>query len=323
MKILYRRYSGSVGVTDRERGIRGGWIEKRLALMARLKAHGHEILMASKPSQASKGCWEVVPAGSKADLLMIEWSMTNWVFVREDIAETARYIQRHKGPIVFLCDDPEMLGGCFDPRTISLFAQKTYRRWTLWLNTPYSTSHLSKHLRFPRDARVVDAPFASLLATNLKPRTQYLPKLIYSGRGTGGREARLVELSRSTPIQLFGRIKEWAKLTPTADAPPQVDRHKLYAQYTGCLALADRQHKMTGWRTGRAYHALRAGIPTLVESDHEVLAQSFSVFHTPQEVDHLRRTWQDPKVRQAAWKKQVTKNFNPSSFNGALESVDL
>jgi hypothetical protein len=312
-----------MGLSDQEVGTRGTWVEKRQALLGCLKARGHEVLLASKPSRTSKGLWVPTTPQSKVDLLMIEWSLTNWVFVREDIAETARYVQLHKGPIVFLCDDPEMLGSCFDPRTVSLFAQKNYQRWTLWLDTPFTSAQLSSQLRYPRDAKVVDAPFAALLSPAAKVSVPSIQSIVYSGRGTGGREETLLELQKQLKVQVHGRTKEWKGLTPVGDSPSQSTRANFYAQFVGGLVLADVQHKATGWRTGRAFHAIRAGIPVMVESAHKVLSSTLIDFEEAAEAKELFKRWQNPLLRKADWKKEVKLNFDPSKFNQALESVDL
>jgi hypothetical protein len=88
------------------------------------------------------------------------------------------------------------------------------------------------------------------------------------------------------------------------EAPAQAKRVEFYAKQLGCLVLADRKHKRMGWRTGRAFHALLAGCPAIVEEDHLAL-NCFPKFKTAAEVHMYFERWQQPHEREIAWHQQM------------------
>jgi hypothetical protein len=107
-------------------------------------------------------------------------------------------------------------------------------------------------------------------------------------------------------LVVCGRAKEWADYEVAVHEPPtQADRRDFYSQKKGCITLADAKHKRLGWRTGRAYHALFAGTPVVIEADHEGIAQGFAAFTTPQDLRGWDVAWQDEATRAAHWVKQL------------------
>ena len=52
-KIGYRRVSGKIGLTNKENGIRGAWVEKRVAFFKNVLAQGMRIIPLSEPTEAT------------------------------------------------------------------------------------------------------------------------------------------------------------------------------------------------------------------------------------------------------------------------------
>lgn len=316
MNILYRRWAGSLALGDQEQGLRGIWWEKRRALIAFLRRK-HTVTLASRPSRFSRGLWEYSPGYKKSDVLMLEFGPCHWVWNQDDIQETVKLVQAHKGPVVFLCDDPEMLYGCLEPRALRLLNQKNFSRWSLWLNTPLPQPDVQQRLP---GCKVVDAHYAALIKP--RPYGSFTRRAaVYMGRGGDGREALLEQIHTQVPIHVYGKQKEWTRIQVFDEPPSQVDRGNVYAQYPVSVCVTDREHKRLGWRTGRAYHSLLAGVPTLVEAEHPVLLKEFYGFYNPGECgDMYRALIKDDKARKTLFNSQVKRALGESKF-AALETL--
>jgi hypothetical protein len=81
------------------------------------------------------------------------------------------------------------------------------------------------------------------------------------------------------------------------DAPDQPNRAKFYSEQLGCLALADTKHKLLNWRTGRAFHAIKAGCPAVFEPDHGAFRE-YKFFKSMPHLRQIIHNWQeDPENR--------------------------
>jgi hypothetical protein len=304
MRIIYRRMSGAIGLTDEEKGTRGLWLEKRRALLRELKNRGHEVILANRFTAATEPHpWpytqyvvpEMGPMGALGDVLMVEFGSSNTRFYGEDLDKTLRLIRVHEGkPCIFLCDDPDLA-----------MVWKWVRRpqdWVCWYNATRGQPFGGQ----PASVRIDDAPFASLLKEPAGASAGETGRLVYVGRAKG-REAIFRDLLQTVPIEIAGREKEWTDF-PGANVIPMPDqcaRSDFYAARRASLVIADRKHKKMGWRTGRAYHALYAGTPAIVEPDHDGLGKTFQVFYGAKDLAEIMGAWGIDKVRRAAWQAQM------------------
>lgn len=213
-------------------------------------------------------------------------------FYGKDLAETQAMVARHRGPIVFICDDPDLP-----------YLWKTVKKpgqWVAWLNATRPQPFGGQ----PAAVKCYDAPFASLLDF-VEPRAAQSGSLVYLGRPNGRTAAVRKVLASGVPIQFYGRFKEWVGYDViVAASPTQAERRAFYSRQLGCLALADKKHKQLGWRTGRAYHALHAGCPVVVEADHDALTRAFYAFHYGEELARWHASMLQPEVRLAEWTNQ-------------------
>lgn len=294
MDIVYRRMSGAIGLTDQEKGTRGLWLEKRRALLLLLETRGHRVTLVNRFTEATA---KVIPTQVpvRGDVLMVEFGSSNARFYGEDLQGTAELVDLHKGQrCIFLCDDPDLP-----------FLWKQVKRpqdWTCWYNATRAPSFGGQ----PNSVGIFDAPFASLLPRPKKASTPSLPYLVYSGRAKG-REQAFKNILRHVTIEVAGRDKEWSdfdiSVTPM---PEQSVRSAFYADRPGSLVIADRKHKRFGWRTGRAYHALYAGTPAVVEADHDALARTFQPFFDVKDLASIVKSWKDdPALRAKVWAEQM------------------
>ncbi len=253
MLIGWRRGASKLPLTYDENGARGTWLEKRLALIKLLREQ-HEVIPLSDPTPNSKAAgFRKIDA--EVDLLIIEFAGMNAVFFGEDWAETCRIAQRHTGPILFLTDDPDLTFPW------AMLPDEDYSRWTVGVNA-IDLDASRQILKVPTAAEIIDLPYASLI-----PQREYIDgsidQVIYYGRPNG--RAKLIKQFIPHPdIAIAGKPKEWEGFGITPWLPPtQTERAYWYGMWKGCLALYDQKHAQSGWRTGRAYHALKAGIPVL------------------------------------------------------------
>jgi hypothetical protein len=298
MKIAYCRMSGPIGLTSVETGTRGLWFEKRKALVRALMLRGHTVDFVSRFTRFTAAAQEPVRCNETHELLMVEFGSSNRQFYAKDLDAIGATTVQHVGPIVFVCDDPDL------PYVWSGIPADRLDRWTVWMNATRPQAFAG----MPTSMRVLDAPFASLLQPAAEVSRPGYDKLVYIGR-TMGRDKVLKALTReaSEAFVACGRPAEWTRYAGTKlmDSPPQTERSAFYRRFLGSLVLADAKHKRLGWRTGRAYHALYAGCPAVVETDHDALP--FARFGTPAELRSLVALWRRmPEVRQTAWETQLT-----------------
>lgn len=256
--IGYRRVAGKFGITDKEEGVRGAWVEKRIALIKSLQSYNYRVISASEFTDATREAGVSRIHDYKSwDILLLEFGGTNLQFYGKQWEETIQLIKSHKGRIVFVNDDPDLTFHW------KLLEGEDWSRWTVAANA-VNTDAVGEVLKCPSGVRVVDLPMNS--GMEFAPFSEgRIKKLIYIGRPNGRGmffDKDKMGLAYSKHLQIAGKPKEWAEYdVPIATNPQQRDRREFYRNYYGCLAVFDRKHELTGWRTGRAYHALYAGIP--------------------------------------------------------------
>lgn len=287
MRVGYRRLSGAIGLSDKEAGTRGMWWEKRRALLAELVRRGHAVHLASRLTKESAPMAWGDHDGPPYDLLVVEFAGLNLRFFGDDIAETIKIIEAHDGPVVFLCDDPDLW---FPWGRLPL---RQYMRWKILVNSPLTEQPV------PSNASVLDAPFASLQPM-LAPVPAEDERFAYVGRLEGRVKVFKQLVAGQAPFQVYGRGSEWGKLgVSVLEAPAQPQRAAFYARRLGALAVTDRRHKELRWRTGRAYHAISAGCPVVAEAGHPVLASTFARFTSADDLRRMAAQLRDPAERVA------------------------
>lgn len=287
MKIAYRRMSGPIGLSRFEEGTRGLWLEKRVAFLDELTRRGHVVDIYNRTTKFT----DLVPPPTFPghDLLFIEFGSSNTRFYGEDLVQTLKYLREHTGRVVFLCDDPDLPFLWKTPK-------EDWDRWSVWMNAKYPQPFGGQF----DQVRSFDAPFASLLPVT-EPRPVVDEELVYIGRPVG--REKVFRSLESAPLRVFGRTKEWEKFGFRVESPPsQSVRRKFYGDRAACLVVADAKHKRLGWRTGRAYHALHAGCPVLVEKSHSALAADFDSFETAGDVVSWMKDL--PECRTEVWRRQ-------------------
>lgn len=286
MKVAYRRMSGPIGFSDLEAGTRGLWLEKRRAFVMELRRRGHQVDIFNRMTKFSQQL--TTPTFNDSyDVLFIEFGSSNLNFYHDDLNKTQRLTREHGGKIVFLCDDPDL------PYLWRTLKADDFEWWAVWANA-------TKCLPFggqPAAIKTFDFPFASLLPMR-RPQDVYGDKFVYIGRPNGRAAAFTALHAAHAPYQVYGRTKEWPAAINVLDPPEQNQRTAFYAKQLGSLVIADNKHKQLGWRTGRAYHAIAAGCPAVVEKSHTVLSNMFADFTLPGDLENLRELWSVPGVRR-------------------------
>lgn len=295
MKIAYRRMSGAIGLTTEEKGTRGLWWDKRIALFKVLAARGHEIDLCSRMTKASRDRFRQKNLRKDHQILMIEFGSSNESFYGEDIVQTMEMVRKHKGKVVFLCDDPDL------PFCWKKLFKDDLDRWECWYNATKGVPFGGQ----PEEIKIMDFPFASLM-TPKEPQNIYnAGSLVYLGRPNGREKVIKKLVAGKIPFIVGGRREEWKAFPEVmvVDAPDQPFRPSFYAMSMGSLVLADTKHKRMGWRTGRAFHAIMAGCPAVAEYDHEALA-GLPGFEDAEQLRDLITEWCNPKKRKYAWALQ-------------------
>ena len=295
MKIGYRRVAGKVGLTNQENGIRGAWVDKRLALFRAFQKYGHTVSVLSPLTDLTAAKGLIGHAEYKpCDILLLEFGGTNLQFYGDFWDATVRMIKQHRGEIIFINDDPDL------PFVWHLLPNEDWRRWTVAANAAHPKA-VREILKCPAGVRVIDYP----MHTGMKPGTyaaNHNGQVVYIGR-PNGRKKHFTEYAKADNLVIAGKPDEWTEypfsVYPT---PQQKDRRRFYKQYAGCLAVYDDKHKMTGWRTGRAYHALYAGVPVCAPTGNEGLSWTFPA-NTAQSEDAFANM--SAEQRQVLWHAQI------------------
>lgn len=264
--IAYRRVAGKIGLTANENGIRGAWVEKRIALIKHFLNLKYQIVLLSETTETTKQQgYKTFSKYQPCDLLVVEFGGNNLQFYKKDWLKTSQIIKAHTGQILFLIDDPDL------PFLWHLLPDEDWSRWTVAANA-VNTNAVREILKVPAEAKVVDYPMMPE-GDNLTFNAKENSHLIYIGR-PNGRKKYLNDYTQSDHLRIAGQEKDWRqydkiKLLPY---PQQRHRKQFYQQFSGCLAISDNKHIQTGWRTGRAYHALYAGIPVCAPKGNEGLS---------------------------------------------------
>ena len=296
MKIGYRRVSGKLPLTVDEAGARGTWLEKRRALIRSLEDRGHTFAYLSDPTPNSVDAGFHKQALADSELLMLEFGGNNLMFNKKAWEETFALIKEHKGKIVFLCDDPDL------PFLWAELADEDWSRWTIAANAT-ETEQVRQKIKVPAKAEVIDMAFHALL-----PQREFADgqnsTAIYYGR-PNGRNKILQPFLSSGALTVAGKQEEWGDVT-SLPPPEQKNRVEFYRQWRACLAIYDGKHKDTGWRTGRAYHALMAGIPVAAPTGNPALAWTYATDTSSQLGNLLRMSTES---RQALHAEQIKNSY--------------
>lgn len=268
-KVGYRRVSGKIGLTNKENGVRGAWVEKRVALFKNMLDFGYRIIPLSEATDPTKDDgFETFSDYQTCDVLMLEFGGTNLQFYQKYWDKTVEMIKAHTGRIIFLNDDPDL------SFLWELLPEEDWSRWTIAANA-VNCAEVAKILKCPEGSRTVDLPMASGMDFAEFHPGQY-QNVVYIGR-PNGRTKYFKEFTKSKELKIAGKEAEWSDFSGLEifPNPQQRDRRKFYQQFAGCLAVYDDKHKTSGWRTGRAYHAVYAGIPVCAPQGNAGLSWCF------------------------------------------------
>ncbi|CAB4124343.1 hypothetical protein UFOVP49_181 [uncultured Caudovirales phage] len=293
--VGYRRVSGKIGLTNNEEGIRGAWVEKRVALFKSLLDNNYRIKILSELTDSTKNDMaEYNLSYQDCDVLVLEFGGTNLQFYQKYWDKTVEMINAHQGKIIFINDDPD-LGFLWE-----LLPNENWSRWTVAANA-VNCKEVGETLKCPIGATVVDYPmdggmeFAEFHFGANK-------STVYIGR-PNGRTKIFKELTQSSSLVIAGKPEEW-KDYPSVNViknPNQKDRRSFYQNYAGCLAVYDNKHRICGWRTGRAYHAVYAGIPVCSPNGNVGLHWCYGVDTATQLTDFANTS---REFRENIWKQQ-------------------
>lgn len=305
MNIGYRRWSLSMGFSQNEQYVKAGWFEKRIAFIETLKKRGHHVVLLSNPSRVNPKAWDVEKnKQEKINLFFVELSAPNLLFQYDTIKMTVEMIVKFQDlgvPVIFLWDDPEMKLKISNATEKSSFKNLSLhlKNCIVWANALGEKEELSKAFYYPHGFEIENftiefAPFFALLDYPEHASTFTKPKAIYLGNKSGGRKKILKRItSETTDI-----------ITEKEETPKQNERKKFYSQYLFNLGISDKVHKQLKWFTGRMFHALAAGIPSVVEEGN-FLSSHFSVF-APDEIPGLLARMVDPIFREAEFQKNLS-----------------
>jgi hypothetical protein len=226
----------------------------------------------------------------------LEFGGINLQFYKKYWDKTLEIIKAHKGRIIFINDDPDL------PFLWNLLPYEDWSRWTLAVNAA-NPNKAKTLLKCPNEVRSVDFP----MNTGMPFEEFYegkINKIVYIGR-PNGRAKYFKEYLKSKNLEISGKKEEWKSFSCDVIENPQQRLRKIfYQQYKGCLAVYDDKHKNSGWRTGRAYHALYAGIPVLAPSGNKGLSWCFEIKNS-EDIDKFIN--KNQIERKKIWETQ--KNF--------------
>ena len=300
MIIGYRRVAGRLPLTNDEAGQRGTWLEKRHALIGELTLRGHSFKWLSRPTDNSLAAGHTLATDTECDVLMLEFGGMNLSFFRKDWDRTIELIKSHPGRIIFITDDPDLTF------VWNELPDEDYSRWTVAVNA-VNLDECREVLKVPEAAAVVDWPFH----LGMIPRDFVdgeLKEAVYYGR-PNGRSKLLAPYVTSGAIVVAGREKEWGASVSLIAPPEQKDRQEFYRHFRACLAVYDNKHLLTGWRTGRAYHALLAGIPVAAPAGNRGLAWAWELNGLYDLAALLRMP---ARSREMVWEQQLEAAYTTS-----------
>jgi hypothetical protein len=297
--IGYRRVAGKVGLTKNEAGIRGSWVDKRVALFKTLGERSARIHILSKLTEETTGDGVTVSDDHEVyDTLYLEFGGTNLQFYGKDWDKTVEIVKRHKSKKkVFVCDDPDL------SFLWELLPDEDWSLWTIAANA-VNTDEVLRVLKAPEGVSCIHLPMdKGMQADDFNAGT--IQKIVYIGRNQG-RAVYFKMFNISPFLQIAGKVSEWEdypNLT-LVDIPQQKDRRAFYRNYYGCLAVYDKKHASTGWHTGRAYHALYAGVPVVAPPGNAGLDWTYPVNNAYDIETFVNLSEQE---RFEIWKKQLDK----------------
>jgi len=311
--IGYRRVAGKFALTKEENGVRGAWVEKRKSIIERLQANNYRVQPIGELTDATAkhGIRNIAGEPGKhveCEILMLEFGGTNMMFFGDDWRRTLELIKNHKGKIVFINDDPDL------SFPWNRLPDEDYSRWTVAVNAV--NAELAKMvLKCPSACKVVDMPMHSNMT--FKPAaTPKLNQLCYIGRPNSRgiyfkKEGR--GFAYSPHIRIVGKPKEWAEYpgVPLLEIPQQRNRAGFYRMFSGCLSVYDEKHAICGWRTGRAYHAVYAGVPSVAPVGNSGLDWCYQI-NSLTDVEQFINLSQKQKIE--IWEKQKEQILKTSNY---------
>ena len=283
MKIGYRRWSRPIGTSPDEKFSISGWFEKRLAFLKLLEDRGHSVEMLSgltKESAQAFGQSVFKFPAEELDLLFIEMSNENVLQNYKVIAESMGIMNTVKCPIILLWDDPAITLKIRQPQELPKIKMEKMN-FTVFINAEAELGDVDWPSFFAPEVRENIGtvkfeffPFGALLTQLEIADNPEKDSLVYIGGHGGGRLKDLEIIRAQLPLEIFYKQTSYP-YELHGEAPRQPERLNFYRKYMCNLGLQDSTHKRLKWHTGRCFHALAAGIPSLVDKN-SVLAKYFT-----------------------------------------------
>jgi hypothetical protein len=280
MKIGYRRWSMKIGLSENEDCTIGGWLEKRKATTTELEKRGHQIFLLSQPTKTSIGLWSLEKnKEEKLDALFFEFSGLNEQFYGKEIEETKRIIKKYNCPFFFILDDPDIIPKLYE----------FDKQFTVLINSNINEEkrYLFNYHFFQGSKNISIEPFPVHSLMEIKEyKENSIEFPVYYGNSSGGRLKVLESLMFYEKILVYGKQKNF-NFKVNENIPTQPERSKFYQQFLYSIALSDNKHKIWEWNTGRAFHSIIAGVPTVFEGNNP-LSKKFIHFKTYSDIQRCR-----------------------------------
>ena len=275
MKCLYRRFTGPSWQDATEiRGARGQWLEKRIAFIDTLRNRGHQVeIVKQNPGDSTyrdgdRTTWD------DGDLIFLEFASINEKFHERYLDVTRAMLRDRAKDTILILDDPDL----FPKKDPFIYKD-------VWVNAEDPEACAA---RFGQ-------PCTSFPVYGLQTPQEYSEthngKAVYYGGSScsRGRKAAALKVALEDKLDIYGAQKEYKEMT-VLEPPKQVDRKNFYRQYGACINFNDNLHKQLKWNTGRKFHSILAGTPTVDES--------------PFMEQEIRDILANPQYRREVWERQ-------------------
>jgi hypothetical protein len=254
MDVLWRRYAGpSWWDPTKIRGNRGQWLEKRKAVVNKIRERGSKVTFVKNIQDCTYDPTDLsaTTTWEKGDIILLEFGSTNRLFHARYFEVTEALLKDRIQDTIFIIDDPD------------LFPKVEGRFKAVWVNAENKEACEKK---WPGQ-NIELFPVYGLQQVQ-EPSMNHEGKAVYYGGTSCSREKRLNKIQQTLgdKLEVYGVPKDYKTLVPL-EPPKQAARADFYKRFGACINLTDNTHKALSWNTGRKFHALAAGCPIVEDTD--------------------------------------------------------